>query len=246
MQDHRVALISGASRGIGRSIALQLAADGCDVAIVYAGNQQAAETTKEMALTYGVKAECYCCDVSDYAETETLVKKVTQELGKIDILVNNAGITCDKLVMQMKEQDFDRVLDVNLKGAFNLIKHTSRAFLRAKQGRIVNITSVAGIMGNAGQANYAAAKAGLIGLTKSVAKELSSRGITCNAVAPGIIHTDMVEAMNESARAAIIESVPMRRCGLAEEVAAAVSFFASRQAGYITGAVLPVDGGLSM
>lgn len=243
---HKVALVSGASRGIGKSIALKLAEAGFDIAIVYAGNEEGAKRTKEEAIQKGVKAEYYCCDVADYQKTEELIKQITADLGPIGVLVNNAGITRDKLVIQMKEDDFARVLQVNLQGAFNLIRHTYGGFIRAKGGRIINISSVAGIMGNAGQANYAAAKAGMIGLTKSVAKELAGAGVTCNAIAPGAIETDMTDAMNEKAKQQLLDAIPLKRVGQPGEIADLVSFLASEQSGYITGAVIPIDGGLHM
>lgn len=246
MSEKKIALVTGASRGIGRAIALELARQGMDIAIVYAGNEAAAQETRAAVEALGARAACYACDVSDFAATGELVARVTEELGPVYALVNNAGITRDRLTPQLKEEDFDRVIDVNLKGAFHLIRHCYGGFVRRRAGRIVNISSVIGLSGNAGQANYAAAKAGLIGLTKSIAKELAPRGITCNAIAPGMIETDMTGAMPEKAREAMIPMIPMRRAGRPEEIAALAGFLCSEGASYITGTVIPADGGLSM
>lgn len=243
---NKVALVTGASRGIGKAIALKLAEAGMDIALVYAGNAEAAEHCQRELEALGVRAKAYQCDVSDFEAVGELVRLITEELGPIWALVNNAGITRDMLCMRMREEDFDRVLAVNLKGAFHLIRHACGGMIRSRAGRIINITSVVGLMGNAGQANYAAAKAGLIGLTKSIAKELAGRGITCNAIAPGYIETDMTAAMPEAAQQAILSAIPMKRGGHAEDVANLAAFLASEQAGYLTGAVIPVDGGMSM
>ena len=242
----KTALVTGASRGIGRAIALKLAGEGANVAIVYAGNQAAAEETRALALENGVKAECYCCDVSDFDRVAQLVATVKEEFGGIDILVNNAGINRDKLAMQMKEADFDDVIATNLKGAFNTIRQVYPLMVRRRSGRILNISSVAGVCGNAGQANYSAAKAGMIGLTKSIAKEVASRGITCNAIAPGFIATDMTDALPEKVKEGALATIPMRRIGTPEEIAQVAAFLVSDAASYITGAVLQVDGGLNM
>ena len=242
----KTALVTGASRGIGRAIALKLAGEGANVAIVYAGNQAAAEETKALALENGVKAEYYCCDVSDFDKVAQLVATVKEEFGGIDILVNNAGINRDKLAMQMKEADFDDVIATTLKGAFNTIRQVYPLMVRKRSGRILNISSVAGVCGNAGQANYSAAKAGMIGLTKSIAKEVASRGITCNAIAPGFIATDMTDALPEKVKEGALATIPMRRMGTPEEIADVAAFLVSDAASYITGAVLQVDGGLNM
>ncbi|MDL2218387.1 3-oxoacyl-[acyl-carrier-protein] reductase [Christensenellaceae bacterium OttesenSCG-928-M15] len=241
-----VALISGGSRGIGRAIALTYAKNGADIAVLYAGNEKAAAETCALAREHGIKAIHKQCDVSIYPTVQSAMKEIVSELGPVSILVNNAGITRDKLAVQMKPDDFSDVVATNLNGAFHLIQTAYSGFIRLRRGRIINISSVAGLMGNAGQANYAASKAGLIGLTKSIAKELAPRSVTCNAIAPGLIMTDMAQAMNETARSVLIDAVPLKRMGTAEDVAALALFLASEHAAYITGAVIPVDGGLSM
>lgn len=244
MLNGKTALITGASRGIGRAIAVEMAKNGANVAIVYAGNIDAANQTLELAQSFGIKAKAYCCPVEDTVKVAELVKAVIQDFGGIDILVNNAGIVKDGLVLSLKEQDFDSVIGVNLKGTFNLIKHTYGHFAKKRSGRIINISSVSGIMGNAGQSNYAASKSGVIGLTKSVAKELAARGITCNAIAPGFIDTDMTQALSEKQKEAVLEAIPMKRMGKPEDIAALAAFLASDAAAYITGEVIKVDGGL--
>ena len=240
----KTALVTGASRGIGRAIALRLAEDGANVAVIYAGSADKAEAVVNEITALGVQAKAYQCNVADSAAVNETVKAVTADLGKIDILVNNAGITRDGLMLRMKDEDFDAVLDTNLKGAFNMIRACYSGFIRKKSGRIINISSVSGIMGNAGQANYSASKAGVIGLTKSVARELASRGITCNAVAPGFIQTDMTENLGDNNP--LLNSIPLGRMGKPEDIAAAVAFLASDSAAYITGEVLKVDGGLAI
>lgn len=240
----KTALVTGASRGIGRAIALRLAEDGANVAVIYAGSADKAETVVNEITALDVNAKAYRCNVADSAAVNETVKAVTNDLGKIDILVNNAGITRDGLMLRMKDEDFDAVLDTNLKGAFNMIRACYSGFIRKKSGRIINISSVSGIMGNAGQANYSASKAGVIGLTKSVARELASRGITCNAVAPGFIQTDMTENLGDNNP--LLNSIPLGRMGKPEDIAAAVAFLASDSAAYITGEVLKVDGGLAI
>ena len=239
-----VALITGGSRGIGAACARKLAALGADIAVVYAGNAEKANEVCAACEALGVRARAYQCDVADFDAVKQTVAAVKAELGSVDILVNSAGITRDGLVAAMCEADFDAVIDTNLKGTFNMIRHCARLFLRAGRGRIVNISSVAGVAGNAGQANYSASKAGVIGLTKSVARELASRGITCNAVAPGFIQTDMTENLGDNNP--LLNSIPLGRMGKPEDIAAAVAFLASDSAAYITGEVLKVDGGLAI
>ncbi|MCL2366236.1 MAG: 3-oxoacyl-[acyl-carrier-protein] reductase [Oscillospiraceae bacterium] len=240
MFNGKVALITGASRGIGKAIALKLASQGVNIAIIYAGNAEKADEVCQAVKKLGVTAHTYKCDVSDFNAAKETVDCVKKDFGTIDILVNNAGITKDGLIMMMKEDAFDSVLDVNLKGAFNMIRHCAPIFLKKKCGKIINISSVAGVMGNAGQANYSASKAGLIGLTKSVAKELASRNICCNAIAPGLIQTDMTE--NLAGEEALLKAIPLGRAGAPEEVADVVAFLCA--ADYITGQVICIDGGL--
>ncbi len=242
----RLAVVTGGSRGIGRAIAEKLAADGCDLALVYAGNEQAAQQTAQAVEALGAAVRTYQCNVGDAEQSAAVCKQIVTDMGPVSILVNNAGIVRDGLLMRMSEDDFDAVIDVNLKGAFHMIKGLSRSLMRAEAGRIVNVTSVVGIMGNAGQANYASSKAGLIGLTKSVAREFAKRGVTCNAVAPGFIETAMTAQLSDEVRAHYDEQIPLGRMGDARDVAAVVAFLASEQAGYVTGEVIRVDGGLRM
>lgn len=241
---NRVALVTGASRGIGRAVALQLAELGADVAVNYRANEEAAREVVERIRQMGRKAIAVQADVRDEQAVQNMVKRTIDELGDLHILVNNAGLTRDNVMMRMKEEDWDIVLDTNLKGAFFCIKAAQRQMIRNRYGRIVNITSIAGISGNAGQANYASAKAGLIGLTKSVAKELGSRNITCNAVAPGYIPTDLTADLPESFLEQALKLTPLGRFGTVEDVAKAVAFLASDAAAFITGQVLRVDGGM--
>lgn len=239
----KLAIITGASRGIGRAIALKFAEAGADLALLYASSEAAAQEVCALCSEKGGRVLAYRCDVSDFAACKATVAQIRADFGHADILVNNAGITRDGLVASMSEETFDVVLDTNLKGAFHMIRHVSPLLIRAKGGSILNITSVSGLMGNAGQANYSASKAGLVGLTKSVARELSARSITCNAIAPGFIQTDMTEALADSPLAA---SIPLSRLGSTEDVANAALFLVSPLATYITGEVLRVDGGLAM
>ena len=242
----RAALVTGGAKGIGRAICLSLAEKGMDIAVNFAGSAAAAEETAAACRALGVRAVTLQADVRSPEGCQKLVEDTVAALGRIDVLVNNAGITADTLMLRMTEADFDNVLATNLKGAFFCTKAASRYMMRQRYGRIVSISSVVGLHGNAGQTNYAAAKAGLIGLTKSVAKEYAARHITANVVAPGFIDTDMTAAMPDSARAAATASIPAGKVGDAKDVAAAVAFLAGEQAGYITGQVLCVDGGMGM
>ena len=242
----RTAIVTGGSRGIGRAVCLELARGGANVVLCCAGNEAAARETAKSVEELGAKALALRCDVSDAARVDALVKAAVDAFGRVDILVNNAGITRDNLLMRMSEADFDAVIAANLKGAFLCMKAVSRLMLKQRYGRIVNLSSVVGLRGNAGQVNYAASKAGIVGMTKSLAKELASRGVTVNAVAPGFIETDMTAALTEQARAAALGSVPMGRLGAAEDVARAVAFLAGDGAAYVTGQVLAVDGGMAM
>ena len=242
----KCALVTGGSRGIGRAVCLELARQGARVAVNYAGNAAAAEETVKACQDLGAEAFAIQADVADAAACDAMVKEVLARFGRVDILVNNAGVTRDGLMLTMKESDWDTVLDTNLKGAFQCMKAVYRPMMKQKYGRVVNLSSIVGIRGNAGQANYAASKAGLIGLTKSMAKELAARNVTVNAVAPGFIDTDMTAALPEKAREAMLASIPMGRLGQAEDVARAVAFFAGDDSAYVTGQVLCVDGGMAV
>lgn len=242
----KVALVTGAGRGIGRQIALTLAEYGADVIVNYNGSKEKAEEVVHEIEKMGRKAAAVQCTVADYEACGRMITDMLTEFGHIDILVNNAGITKDNLMIRMTDADFDAVIETNLKGTFNTMKHMYRPFLKQKAGRIINLSSVTGILGNAGQANYAASKAGVIGLTKSVAKELAGRNITVNAVAPGYIDTDMTQAMTDSAKKAVLEQIPLQRAGTPKDVAETVAFLASDKASYITGHVISVDGGMAI
>ena len=244
--ENMTAVVTGGSRGIGRAIALAMAQEGANVAILYAGNREAAEKTEQEIAQIGGKVRAYQCDVSSFEQTETITKQILEEFGQVDILVNNAGIVRDGFLLSMKEEAFDAVIDTNLKGAFHMIRHLYSHMMRKRSGRIINISSIVGLTGNAAQANYAAAKAGVIGLTKSTAKELAGRGVTCNAIAPGYIQSDMTDAMPEKAKEAITSQIPMKRTGLPQDVANLAVFLAGPGASYITGEVIRVDGGLAM
>lgn len=244
--DDKVAIVTGASRGIGRAVALELAKAGAKVVINYAGNAAAAESVRDIIVEGGGQAIVVQADVSDASSVDNLAKKTIEAFGHIDILVNNAGITRDSLLMRMKEADWDDVMNTNLKGIFNCTKAISKIMMKQRSGRIVNMTSVVGLMGNAGQSNYAAAKAGVIGFTKSMAKELAPRGITVNAIAPGFIATDMTAILSDAVKTDLVQKIPLGRLGEPEDVAKAVLFLVSGSTNYITGQTLNVDGGMVM
>lgn len=246
MDIRKTALITGGSRGIGKAIAIRLAEKGNNIVFSYVSNEEAAQKTLEEIKSKGVKVLAFKADVSSYDECQKLIDTTFKEMGSIDILVNNAGIIRDNLIMRMKEEEFDEVIRVNLKGVFNCIKHVSKIMLKQKSGRIINISSIIGLIGNIGQINYAAAKAGLHGITKSAAKELASRGITVNAIAPGFIESDMTNTLADKYKEAIIKAIPLGRIGKAKEVADLVCFLASEEASYITGQIICVDGGMAM
>lgn len=243
---NQVAIITGAGRGIGHAIALQLASEGARVAVVSRTELNALKTADEINAKHAGMAKAYAVDVSNHAAVKELTEKIVADFSRIDVLVNNAGLTRDGLSMRMSEDDWDIVLNTNLKGAFNFIQAVQRTMLRQKSGRIINIASVAGIMGNAGQANYVASKAGLIGLTKTIAREMASRGITVNAVAPGFISTDMTDVLPENIKTSVVAQIPLGSFGQPSDIAAAVAFLASAEAKYITGQCLTVDGGMVM
>ena len=242
----KIALVTGASRGIGRQTAITLASYGATVIVNYNGSKEKAEEVVSIIKENGGNAASYGCNVADYEAVETMMKDIVKEYGAIHILVNNAGITKDGLLMKMSEEDYDAVVDINMKGTFNCIKHISRQMLKQKGGRIINLSSVVGVYGNAGQVNYSASKAGIIGITKSVAKELGSRGITVNAIAPGFIVTEMTDVMPEDAKNQVADHIAMKRLGNVEDIAELAAFLASDKAGYITGQVICVDGGMSI
>ena len=242
----KIALVTGAARGIGKEIALTLASNGATVIVNYNGSKERAEAVVSVIKANGGEAEAMQCNVADFEASETMVKEILSKYGKVDILVNNAGITKDNLIVRMSEADYDAVLDTNLKGAFNMIRHLSRAFLKQRSGKIINISSVSGVMGNAGQSNYSASKAGLIGLTKSVARELASRNVCVNAVAPGFIATEMTEVLSEDYMNKMKEMIPLGKLGNTKDIANMVLFLAGNQSDYITGQVIHVDGGMVM
>lgn len=246
MLNGKIAVVTGASRGIGKAIAMKFAQLGATVVINYNGSAQKAEEVKQSITADGGRAVIMQCNVADYDACEAFFKDVINQFGRIDILVNNAGITKDGLIMRMSEEDFTNVVDVNLKGTFHCIRFASRQMMKQRSGRIINMSSVVGISGNAGQINYAASKAGVIGMTKSAAKELASRGITVNAIAPGYIETDMTNVLSDKVKEETLKQIPLGRMGQTEDIAAAAAFLASDEAGYITGQVLAVDGGMAI
>lgn len=246
MLEGKCAVVTGASRGIGRAIAIKLASLGASIVINYRSSEDEAQKVAEEVKKFGVDAMLVKADISSLEEAERLVKEAKDKFGKIDIMVNNAGITKDGLVMRMKEEDFDNVIRVNLKGVFNCLKSITPIMMRQKHGKIINLSSVVGISGNAGQVNYAASKAGVIGMTKSLAKEIGSRGINVNAVAPGFIETDMTEKLGEKFKQEAVNNIPLKRLGKPEDVADVVSFLASDASDYVTGQVIHVDGGMVM
>ena len=243
---NKTAVITGGSRGIGLAIAKKLAAGGANIAVLYVGDESEGAAAKAELEQYGTKVEQYFCDVSDFEKSKAVSEQVIEEFGKVDILINNAGITRDKLVLNMEESDFDAVINVNLKGTFNMIKHFYKHFMKNRGGRIVSTSSIVGLIGNAGQANYSASKAGIIGLTKSVARELAGRNVTVNAVAPGYIGTDMTNVLPDKVKETMKAQIPAKRIGTPEDVANVVAFLCSDEAAYVTGEVIRVDGGLAI
>ncbi len=246
MLEHKVALVTGASRGIGKEVALELARNGADVVVNYSGSEEAANIVVSEIEKLGRKAIAFKANVASLSEVEAMFKETINQFGKIDILVNNAGITRDNLMMRMKEAEWDAVINTNLKGVYNCMKAATRPMMKQKSGKIVNISSVVGILGNPGQVNYVAAKAGVIGMTKTVAKELASKGITVNAVAPGFIKTDMTDELNENIKEGLLAQIPLKEFGEPEDIAKTVRFLVSDDAKYITGQTLSVDGGMAM
>ena len=243
---NKTAIVTGGSKGIGKSICVRLAKDGFNIAFSYNSNPELAEETVKLCESAGVKVKFYKVDVADSTACKEWTEEVQAEFGSVDVLVNNAGITKDGLLMKMKDEDLDAVLDVNLKGSFYMMREASKIMLKQKSGKIVNISSVVGVMGNAGQVNYSATKAGVIGMTKSLARELAGRRINVNAVAPGMIETDMTKAMSDKAREAVIAGIPFKEMGKPEEIASVVSFLAGEDSNYITGQVICADGGMSI
>jgi 3-oxoacyl-[acyl-carrier protein] reductase len=246
MLDNKVAIVTGASRGIGKAIAITLAGYGAKVVVNYCGSKEKAEQVVEEIKGNGGSALAYQADVADMEAVKTMFSDIVKEYGCVDILVNNAGITRDNLILKMTEEEFDSVIDTNLKGVFNCLKHSSRLMLKQKSGRIINISSISGVIGNPGQVNYSAAKAGVIGMTKSLAKELGSRGITVNAIAPGYINTDMTAVLKDELKEKVTELIPLKRLGEVNDIAETVAFIASDKAAYITGQTIQVDGGLGI
>ena len=244
--ENKTAVITGGSRGIGLAIAKKLAEGGANIAVLYVGDESEGAAAKAELEQYGTKVEQYFCDVSDFEKSKAVSEQVIEEFGKVDILINNAGITRDKLVLNMEESDFDAVINVNLKGTFNMIKHFYKHFMKNRGGRIVSTSSIVGLIGNAGQANYSASKAGIIGLTKSVARELAGRNVTVNAVAPGYIGTDMTNVLSDKVKETMKAQIPAKRIGTPEDVANVVAFLCSDEAAYVTGEVIRVDGGLAI
>lgn len=242
--ENKIVLVTGAGRGIGASIAKRFASEDAEVIVNYSGNDEAAQKTVDEITATGGQAQKYKCSVNDSESVKVMIDEIIKEFGRIDILVNNAGITKDGLMLRMTDEDFDRVIDVNLKGTFNCTKYVSKYMLKQKSGKIINISSVVGLSGNAGQVNYSASKAGIIGITKSAAKELSSRGITVNAVAPGYVDTDMTKVLSDNIRNEILKNIPLQRMGNVEDISNCVAFLASEDASYITGQVISVDGGM--
>ncbi|ESL02014.1 3-oxoacyl-[acyl-carrier-protein] reductase [Catonella morbi ATCC 51271] len=243
---NKTAIVTGGSKGIGKAICVRLAKDGFNIAFSYNSNPELAEETAKLCESAGVKVKFYKVDVADSTACKEWTEEVQTEFGSVDVLVNNAGITKDGLLMKMKDEDLDAVLDVNLKGSFYMMREASKIMLKQKSGKIVNISSVVGVMGNAGQVNYSATKAGVIGMTKSLARELAGRRINVNAVAPGMIETDMTKAMSDKAREAVIAGIPFKEMGKPEEIASVVSFLAGEDSNYITGQVICADGGMSI